>query len=310
MPSQYDQLLKYMTAVKMLEQERYTLENTISKLKRKYNQMGQKKDVRVHMDDEHQTDALKGALPYAFGIGIGAIPIIAFMILFHNFVNCAYGRRISYKWSLIIPAIIFAIIFLIGLLIDGIRNLKAKSYNSGQKVILSEKRRDDDNRVSRELAAKPKLRADITLLESDRKRVEDTLTELYSLGILPSKYYWDFVAVTEMHEYLKDGQTYTLRRNGSDEGAIKIYEDRLQNRQIIGLLHDVLDSLDEIKANQYSLYSAIQASNRRISSLESSVSKSLARIQQSQDVANYHASITSQCVAEMRDLQYYRMLLG
>lgn len=161
----------------------------------------------------------------------------------------------------------------------------------------------DEARVSHELEVKSKICADAALLKESYNDVAAALQDLYSIGILNPKYHGDLAAIATMREYLVSGQCQSLEICGNDVGAYRIYEDRLLQHQIIGKLDDILNSLEEIKQNQWAVYDAIQSSNRQITALTSSVNDASAHLEQSQDVADYHNTIQAQCAVEIANIQ-------
>ena len=91
---------------------------------------------------------------------------------------------------------------------------------------------------------------------------------IYSANVIYPKYR-NLVAVTTIYEYLASGRCDTLE--GAD-GAYNLYEMELRQNIVIGQLSSVLDSLEQIKSNQFTLYSEIAESNRKSAELLSDIS--------------------------------------
>ena len=91
--------------------------------------------------------------------------------------------------------------------------------------------------------------------------------ELHSMNVVFPKYL-TYPAITTIHEYLQCGRCSTL--SGPD-GAYNLYESELKSNLIIGKLDQILDSLEQIKRNQYSTYQLLQSIEVNTSMLNSSM---------------------------------------
>lgn len=91
--------------------------------------------------------------------------------------------------------------------------------------------------------------------------------ELYSMNIIFPKYQ-SYPALTTIYEYLQCGRCSTL--SGPD-GAYNLYESELKSNLIIGKLDQILDSLEQIKRNQYSTYQLLQSIEVNTSMLNNSM---------------------------------------
>ncbi len=118
-----------------------------------------------------------------------------------------------------------------------------------------------------QLCTKMRKQADVIQTELDQvnNSIAQTLHTLdiyYQMNIIAPKYQHNLIAISSFHEYLTLERTHSLTFNPGDSGAYNIYENELRLNVIIGKLDDIIDRLDQIKSNQYSLYQAIQSSNR------------------------------------------------
>ena len=77
--------------------------------------------------------------------------------------------------------------------------------------------------------------------------------ELYAAGIIFGKYQ-NAVALSSFYEYLMSGRCEKLE---GTNGAYSLYESEVRANRVIEQLDTVIDSLDQIKANQYMMYSAM-----------------------------------------------------
>ena len=86
------------------------------------------------------------------------------------------------------------------------------------------------------------------------------LHNLYEMDIIFPKYR-NFVAVSQMFEYLISGRCTKLEGN---MGAYSMYEQELRMDTISSKLVDILDEMEKIRNNQYMIYDAINQVNQRL----------------------------------------------
>lgn len=113
------------------------------------------------------------------------------------------------------------------------------------------------------------IKDEIKIAEELLKKFYKARNKMYSYGVLFEKYR-NFVAVSSFYEYLASGRCETLE---GPNGAYNLFENEIRMNMVICQLNQVLESLEEIKQNQYMIYSAIQESNRLLNSLNSSTSR-------------------------------------
>lgn len=89
------------------------------------------------------------------------------------------------------------------------------------------------------------------------------LEEHYSLDIVYPKYR-NLVAISAIDEYLSSGRCDKLE--GAD-GAYNLYEMELRQNIVIGQLSAVIDDLEKIRSNQYSLYHELTKANKTVNSI-------------------------------------------
>lgn len=114
------------------------------------------------------------------------------------------------------------------------------------------------------------LKAQKQAAEAYRQQVEKALAsshrnldKMYSYNVVFPKYR-NYVMVSSLYEYLCAGRCTTLEGH---EGAYNILELEIRLDRIITQLDRVLQNLAAIQANQYTLYSCLQDSNRKIDML-------------------------------------------
>ena len=89
------------------------------------------------------------------------------------------------------------------------------------------------------------------------------LESLYSCGVIYEKYR-DPVALASFYDYLASGRCSIL--TGPD-GAYNLYESEIRMNLVIAKLDTVIERLDQIKQNQYALYSVLTEMNSNLSEL-------------------------------------------
>ena len=110
--------------------------------------------------------------------------------------------------------------------------------------------------------------------ESLLKKSVDARIQFEQLNIIFPKYR-DLVAYTSFYEYLETGRCSALA--GSD-GAYNLYETELRQNTVIAKLSSILESMEEIKKNQYMIYSQLSKMNASIDRLNSSMDKAVASL--------------------------------
>lgn len=115
------------------------------------------------------------------------------------------------------------------------------------------------------------LKDEIEIAEELLKNFYKARNEMYSYGVIFEKYR-DFVAISSFYEYISSGRCETLE---GPNGAYNLYENEIRMNTVIEKLNNVIESLEEIKQNQFMIYSAIQESNRHLKTLNSTTTQML-----------------------------------
>ena len=105
-----------------------------------------------------------------------------------------------------------------------------------------------------------------------REALSGALGKLYAENIIYPKYR-NMVAVTMIYEYLESGRCSQLE---GPDGAYNLYEMELRQNIIIGQLSSIMDNLERIKENQFTLYNEIVEANGNTSSLLSDIGDDIA----------------------------------
>ena len=103
---------------------------------------------------------------------------------------------------------------------------------------------------------------------------EKHLQTIYEKGIIFPKYR-NLVMVCSLYEYICAGRCTELEGH---EGAYNILEIEIRLDRIIVQLDEVIKKLEQIMLNQYTLYSAVQEANRRLSQICGSIGSMSAKL--------------------------------
>lgn len=142
---------------------------------------------------------------------------------------------------------------------------------------------EDEKRLQRENNALIYLNQELENLMECYNHTNDVLDKMYGVNVIYKKYHHNFAAVSSFYEYFCSGMVNSLE--GPDGAYSRLeYEIRLD---IISIKLDILiRQLDDIKQNQFMLYSAITEANAKLDSIVSSCSKIEAGVQNLQIQGN------------------------
>lgn len=125
-------------------------------------------------------------------------------------------------------------------------------------------------------------------------QTRELLEKFYALNVIFPKYR-NMVAICTIYEYFAAGRCTTLV--GAD-GAYNLYESELRQNVIVSKLDTIINQLEQIKQNQYILYTELQKSNSITSSIHQDIENILNSVEQIGDTVQNiaHSSyITSYC---------------
>lgn len=119
------------------------------------------------------------------------------------------------------------------------------------------------------------LQSELYNINQNISETKKVLDKYYSKGIIFEKYH-SLVPVCMFYEYLCSGRCDSLEGH---EGAYNIYENELRMNVIIGKLDDIINSLDEIKQNQYIIAQAINNTNTHLTKIENSIGRCIGKLE-------------------------------
>lgn len=105
------------------------------------------------------------------------------------------------------------------------------------------------------------------LISDSGHMLEKSLDSLYEMGIIYPKYR-NLVAVSTIYEYLSSGRCDRL--DGPD-GAYNLYEMELRQNIVIGQLSSIVENLNQIRNNQFTLYNELVSANQSVASVLSDI---------------------------------------
>ena len=128
---------------------------------------------------------------------------------------------------------------------------------------------------------------EITTAENTLASLFKQKNQLYATEIIFGKYR-DLAAITSFYEYLLSGRCETL---DGINGCYNLYESELRANIIINKLDTIGDSLEQIKGNQYLLYSQLSQINTELSALNATTTAMLNGIRDTAEIFLEHSAV-------------------
>jgi len=155
----------------------------------------------------------------------------------------------------------------LGLVIGLVMEIMAVSGQDAYEAKLREEHAkalvEDRARVSEVQQAQRSVKSFLENTQQTLSKTRALLTGLYGMNLLhPS--YRNIVAVASFYQYVDTGICNTLE---GPDGAYKLFMQESWFKTLTSKLDCILDSLEDIKANQYVLLDAIKSTNRQIKRL-------------------------------------------
>ena len=153
----------------------------------------------------------------------------------------------------------------------------------------------------------------LTALDKPLEETTKTLEKLYSVNMIFPKYR-NLVAISTIYEYFITGRCNEL--TGAN-GAYNLYESELRQNLIIGKLDVIVQQLEEIKQNQYTLYTELQKTNLILSGVASDINNIMNSVERIEDnvqsiaASSYITAYCSQVTAKNTEaLKYITLING
>ena len=153
-----------------------------------------------------------------------------------------------------------------------------------QKHLEDEKKKFAEN-IDKQLVSSPNqqindmLLQEIAEVKETLQKLFDTKRQLESLDIIYPKYL-NFVALSTMSEYLAIGRCSALT---GPNGAYNLYESEIRADRVIAQLDKVIDSLEQIKENQYKTYSLLKEVKDNISDVSEKMNNAVIALNNTQN---------------------------
>lgn len=244
-------LKEYLKMLVDLEKQLYTQEKVIADLEYTIPRLGYRRNIYepekvkdMSISDETGEHLYEGVFFLIGGLFIG------------KFIH-----------FLVIPSLILAGVLFIAAWVNYSKDLdwhdkRVEEYNKAlqnYRVAVLQ----DSVRVENELKRKVLLEAQLKKLKSMNAKTKMILQKLYNRNIIHPKYR-GLIPVCSLYGYFDTGVCTQLEGH---EGAYNKYDTESRLDYIICKMDEVLKHLEEIKSNQYQLYSAIQESNAQFDKL-------------------------------------------
>ena len=238
----------YLQRVTSLEKSVYTQTQTINELQNHIDDLGHPQEyTKPHHVGEYFDNILKGTWT---ALTSGTI-VVGLLIWFLS--------KLAFWPSMILGAFIsVGVVIVFNLLECNSINKQRDERYENELAYYNAAVKEDEARVEAELAEKQSL---IPIVNEMQDRLDETvqvLNQYYSKDIIFPKYR-NLIAICSFYEYFMSGRCNTLTGH---EGAYNIFENEVRLERICTKLDEVVERLEDIKANQYVLYDAIQEGNR------------------------------------------------
>lgn len=322
-------LIEYLKNVVLLEKMCYEQRCILQRLKRQLNYYSDPENELVQVDRVGNKPQLRKYIcwnvffPSEFGViwlfyPIMALIFVALLLPWLLGLNELFSLSSAAKVIfIVIPIICYAIQRLIEFHkykadCRTYEKRKANTMSRNRKIVSKNK-----NTMAKFRFASEKLQCEVDAIYAELKKTEAALSKYYSLDIIYPKYQ-NFACVSSILEYFLSGRCHTLTGH---EGAYNILEAEMFQRTVITKLDDVIDSLEDIKNNQYMLYDAINDCTRSVNNVSNRIISSTERLSNKITSANretnsrldsidYVNRINARNVQVLAELEAYKMLLN
>ena len=301
-------LLEYIKRVYGLEallyQQRFLKRKLNNRLKEVNNVSLQKTKplISVPFDkDAFMKSTINGCM--LLGVGLG---ILGFIFIYYIVSGPFWAGIASFILSFIVAGIFGYVMYVFQLSQSKRAILEAERKNF---FIASENRKIEENNQRKIQIAKnisSQINRELAIIQYNISQTEQALEQYYSMDIIYSKYRKKLVAISSFYEYLSSRRCYSLE---GPDGAYNIFETEIRLNIIIQKLDEAIRKLDQIKENQYMLYSAIQDSNNTTTRLYKKIdeaSRTMKRIEENTSISEYNTRIAAQNTEFLKWVEFFK----
>lgn len=243
--SRFDYLCDYINTIRVLEEQRYILENSIEEIEYTIDHLAVPSDISPPQKQEVNEMGFLGAA-------------VMGVILFA--VSCIIGALLNAMLGWLFSGI-FPIFLITGIILGVFCFIKIGGESAGRINACEEEYEQQYERYQEELEIEEiRIREEEKMCEfyddqldyliSAQNDTVDLLEKLYSKNIIYEKYQYDLVAICSFAEYLASGRCDELTGH---EGAYNLYEHELRMHIITSKLDEIIERLDELAATQYTI---------------------------------------------------------
>lgn len=253
-----NKIIEYLENVVELEKQVYLQNNALNELNGKINSLGYANIIQAPV--EPQAVGLDQESIEGFTIG-GAL--IGVLLSIYIILKTWFDVFLEAFICIPVGAVIGFLIAYVAARNTRNRENNRLSIEHQKNIDWYNKATDEDAlRVKKELEQRSFLCSEYDALYAQYEDTCRTLQRFYDTNIIYGKYQHDFAAVASFLDYFKSGRCSTLGEKRGGDGAYNTYENELLQKIIINKLDLVVDNLNEIKQNQYSLAVAISEGNQ------------------------------------------------
>ncbi len=276
------EFISYLKTVLQLEKNLYTLSTSLDKTTETVTGLMRRKTYKEPVETERSGSEI------GYLLGGGFILLLAALMTFTGIAAMdGYGIFMIVlslvPWGLGIGCVVYS---------RRMKNARVE-HNANAWKKYTNAIETQEKRLDREAEYGKHLIAVSEKINSQLDDTSDALKKLYSINIIHPKYR-NLIAIASFCEYFETGRCTQLEGH---EGAYNIFENEARLDRIITNQEKILDALDQIKNNQYTLYCAIRESQYHIER----ISVKLDRVMSLSEQTAQNSAITaynSKCTAE------------
>ena len=182
---------------------------------------------------------------------------------------------------------------------------KTKVFNEEYEIAMAEypeKQEKTQQAYKKEYSEKlenyNQAQATLCIMDKTYESTKNALEQVYAYDVIFPKYR-NMTAMFTMLEYFQTGRCSELT---GPNGAYNLYESELRQNIIINKLDTIIEKLDQIKENQFLLYTEMTEINAHLSTLSYNTKNLLdtsKRIEANSEITSYCSRITAQNTAAL-----------